>query len=312
MGTLSKKRNHTKATGNVDGTEFAIGEPVVKKCLLLFLELLSCGCSNTGAPGTGNASTSVPPQTATSGGAEEPAGDSRKVVSNGIGIELVWIPAGTFTMGSSKGEEYNPDETPHKVTLTKPFYISRTEITQGQWKKLMGTEPWKGETFTKEGESYPATFVNWSDTAEFCAKLSAFEGKVYRLPTEAEWEFACRAGTSALFSFGNDLADFGQYGWYDGNTWDAGEKYAHEVGQKLPNPFGLHDMHGNVWEWCSDWYGDYPSGDVRDPHGPNTGDSRVLRGGFWNIGANSARSAGRFQFWPERRSYGNGFRIVQE
>ncbi|MCE2796757.1 MAG: formylglycine-generating enzyme family protein [Planctomyces sp.] len=152
---------------------------------------------------------------------------------------------------------------------------------------------------------------SWGDSVEFCKKLSAMEGKVYRLPTEAEWEYACRGGTKTSFSFGNDKAKLRRYAWYDGNLgW--GKKYAQRVAQKLPNPFGLYDMHGNVWEWCSDWFGDYPSTPLTDPRGPDSGSFRVLRGGSFQHEPYKARCAVRNYDAPEGRSSDGGFRLVLE
>ena len=239
-----------------------------------------------------------------------------KAIENSIGMKFVPIPAGTFTMGSPFGEKdryYN--ERQHQVTLTKSFYMGRTEVTQGQWKKVMGTEPWKGESFVQEGDDYPAVDFSWNDAVEFCKKLSAMENRVYRLPTEAEWEYACRGGSKTAFSFGDDEVDLSKYAWWGGivgNGNAKGEQYAHQVGQKLPNAFGLHDMHGNVWEWCSDWFSRYPSGPLTDPQGPNTGSSRVLRGGSWDNGPYSVRCANRYDYAPDYRSSHGGFRLLLE
>jgi formylglycine-generating enzyme required for sulfatase activity len=179
----------------------------------------------------------------------------------------------------------------------------------------MGTEPWKGEDYVQEGDDYPAVYVSWDDAVEFCKKLSAMEGKVYRLPTEAEWEYACRGGTKTAFSFGNDEAELSKYAWW-GGYFGAGnasnEQYAHRVAQKLPNPYGLLDMHGNVWEWCSDWYADYRSTPLTDPRGPSSGSSRVLRGGSWNFGPYVVRCASRYFDAPDDRNNGCGFRLVLE
>jgi len=244
---------------------------------------------------------------------EAATGGQPKEVVNTIGMKLVLIPAGTFTMGSPASEKgRSDDENQHPVTLTKPFYMGRTEVTQGQWKKVMGTEPWKGKEYVREGDDYPAVYVSWDDAVEFCKKLSAMEGKVYRLPTEAEWEYACRGGTKTAFSFGNDDAELGKYAWFYGNAWDIDEKYPHRVAQKLPNPFGLHDMHGNVWEWCSDWYADYPSTPLTDPRGPDSGSFRVLRGGSWSNGPFYVRCAFRNLYTPESRTRYDGFRLVLE
>ncbi len=236
-----------------------------------------------------------------------------KTIENSIGMKFVLIPAGTFTMGSPAGEkDRDVDETQHQVTLTRSFYMGRTEVTQGQWKKVMGTEPWKGESFVQEGDDYPAVEISWNDAVEFCKKLSAMENRVYRLPTEAEWEYACRGGTKTAFSFGDDEGELSKYAWFDGNAWDVDEKYAHQVGQKLPNAFGLHDMHGNVWEWCSDWYAEYPSGRLTNPRGPDTGSSRVLRGGSWNDVPHVVRCAYRKNLTPGYRFINVGFRLLLE
>ena len=238
---------------------------------------------------------------------------SEKAIENSIGMKFVPIPAGTFTMGSPAGEkDRSSDETQHQVTLTKSFYMGRTEVTQGQWKKVMGTEPWKGESLVREGDDYPAVYISWDDAVEFCKKLSAKENRVYRLPTEAEWEYACRGGTKTAFSFGDDEGELSKYAWFAFNADSIGEDYAHQVAQKLPNAFGLHDMHGNVYEWCSDWFSEYPSGPLTDPQGPNTGSSRVLRGGSWYVGPNYVRCAHRYFNTPGHRYYNYGFRLLLE
>ncbi len=239
--------------------------------------------------------------------------EDRKEVTNSVGMKLVQIPAGTFMMGSPTGEKDRfDDETQHQVTLSKPFSMGRTEVTQGQWKKVMGTEPWKGMQYVQEGDDYPATYISWNDAVEFCKKLSILEGKTYRLPTEAEWEYACRGGTKTAFSFGDNEAELGKYAWFRGNAWDIDEKYAHRVAQKQANPFGLYDMHGNVWEWCSDWYGEYSSGSLTDPEGSRSGSSRVVRGGSWFRVPDFVRSACRNYVTPEFRFNFFGFRLVLE
>jgi len=233
-------------------------------------------------------------------------------IANSIGMVLVPIPAGEFMMGSSESEEGRVDnETQHRVTLTKSFHLGRTEVTQGQWKVVMGTTPWQDRPRVKEDDDYAATYVSWTDAAEFCRKLSEKEGVEYRLPTEAEWEYACRAGTTTAYSFGDDESQLGEYAWIKENTWDAGEKYAHTVGQKKPNPWGLYDMHGNMFEWCQDWLGKYPSGDVTDPVGPASGSHRVLRGGGWSLIARVCRSAVRYRLTPSSRLSILGFRVLR-
>jgi formylglycine-generating enzyme required for sulfatase activity len=237
-------------------------------------------------------------------------------ITNAIDMTLNLIPAGTFLMGSRENEiDRTDDEHRHKVTISKAFYLQTTEVTQGQWKAVMGTEPWQGERYVKEGPDYPATYVSWDDAIAFCKKFSEQEGKSYRLPTEAEWEYACRAGTKTAWSFGNDEKELGDYAWYDKNAWDIDEKYAHQVGLKKPNAFGLYDMHGNVWEWCHDYYGEdyYKQSPKKDPMGPARGSFRVLRGGSWDYYSRDSRSA--FRSWDvadSRSDVLDGFRLVRE
>jgi formylglycine-generating enzyme len=246
---------------------------------------------------------------------------ARAPITNTIGMSLKLIPAGTFMMGSPETEkDREDDETQHKVTISKAFYIQTTEVTQGQWKAVMGSEPWKGELYVKEGPNYAASYVDWDDAVEFFEILSGMEGKTYRLPTEAEWEYACRAGTKTTWSFGNDEPALGVYAWYNENAWDIDEKYAHQVALKGPNTWGLHDMHGNVSEWCQDYfrrdyYPEHRNPDIwspeQDPQGPQTGSRRVLRGGSWRDEPCDARSASRdFSFNLGGSTV--GFRLVRE
>jgi formylglycine-generating enzyme required for sulfatase activity len=230
---------------------------------------------------------------------------------NSIGLELILIPPGEFTMGSEDSDsDADVDEKPaHRVTLTQPFLMASTEVTQGQWKSVMGTEPWQGNDYVRVGADYPATFVSWADAVEFCQRLGQQEGRQYRLPTEAEWEYACRGGSRTQYSFGDNRADLDGYGWFSANARDNYERYAHRVGQKRPNPFGLYDMHGNVWEWCSDWYGGYASGSQTNPTGSESGELRVDRGGSWNYEPRRCRSAVRDGDSPTGRD-DLGFRPV--
>lgn len=256
----------------------------------------------------------------TAGAEGRSAGEERS--DNGLGLRLVWCPAGQFTMGSPATETWRSDdnrENQVEVTLSRGFWLGKTEVTQGEWEKVMGTRPWQGESLVREGSSYPATHVSWDDAMEFCGKLTSQEkeagrlsiGWRYTLPTEAQWEYACRAGSRTAYGFGDDASRLGDYAWYDKNGWDVGEKYAHEVGRKRANAWCLHDMHGNVWEWCSDWYGDrLPGG--RDPSGPLRGGSdRVLRGGSWLLLPADARSAARYYDVPENRNSNRGFRLAR-
>jgi formylglycine-generating enzyme len=236
-------------------------------------------------------------------------------ITNTIGMTFREIPAGNFLMGSPGNEVGRQDgEHQHKVTISKAFYMQTTEVTQGQWKALMATEPWKGKSFVKEGPSYAASYVNWDDATAYCKKLSEKEGKTYRLPTEAEWEYACRAGTETRWSFGDDEKELGDYAWYRDNAYDIDEKYAHQVGLKKPNAFGLHDMHGNVFEWCYDYHGKdyYKESSEKDPTGPTSGSKRVMRGGSWRYGSRYTRSAYRDRLVADYRGANVGFRLVRE
>jgi formylglycine-generating enzyme required for sulfatase activity len=236
-------------------------------------------------------------------------------ITNTLDMAFKEIPAGTFTMGSPGNEVGRQDgEHQHKVTISKAFYMQTTEVTQGQWKAVMGTEPWKGTPYVKEGPNYAAEYVSWDDAVAYCKTLSEKEGKTYRLPTEAEWEYACRAGTETAWSFGDDEKVLGDYAWYYLNANYIGEKYAHQVGLKKPNAFGLHDMHGNVFEWCYDYHGKdyYKESSEKDPTGPTSGSSRVLRGGSWDYFSRDSPSANRSSRYADHRSSSNGFRLVRE
>jgi len=240
---------------------------------------------------------------------------SPKTITNSIGMKLVLIPKGTFQMGSPIEEEGGcDDEEQHQVTISKDYYLGVTEVTQGQYEKVMGSNPsrFQKRAIRKSDSSmYPVENVSWEEAVEFCKKLSDLPeekqaGRVYRLPTEAEWEYACRAGNTTAFSFGESSKSLGDYAWFFENSWFA----SHPVGQKKPNNWGLYDMHGNVWEWCSDWYDEYPKGSVSDPTGPKEGSFRVLRGGGWFYVAARCRSAVRSSFSPSFRINSFGFRVA--
>ena len=196
-------------------------------------------------------------------------------VVNSVDMVLVPIPAGEFMMGSPASEPARLDnETQHKVKITQPFYLGAHEVTQAQYQQVMGNNP-----SHRRGATKPVERVVWNDAIEFCRKLSEKEGVEYRLPTEAEWEYACRAGTTTAYSFGDDKSQLGKYAWFGGNS----DNTIHPMGEKLPNGWGLFDMHGNVREWCQDWYGAYESlRVVSDPTGPASGEGRVLRGGAFD------------------------------
>ena len=233
----------------------------------------------------------------------------------GTKMEMVWIEPGTFTMGSPSSETgRRENEGPqHEVTISRGFYLGKYELTQGQWTSVMGTHPWSGEICVEEAPDHPAAYISWEDVQALIAKLNEAEGaEVYRLPTEAEWEYACRAGTTTRWSFGDDESQLGEHASYSDNTWNVGEAYAHAVGTKKPNPWGLCDMHGNVYEWVQNWYWLYWGDAQTDPTGPATGSSRVLRGGGFVSGARSVRSAVRDGSSPGFRYYAFGARFLRQ
>jgi formylglycine-generating enzyme required for sulfatase activity len=237
--------------------------------------------------------------------------------TNTIGMTLNFIPSGMFVMGSPEAEvDIENQEHQQKVIISKSFYMQTTEVTQGQWKAVMGTDPWKGKSFVKEGPNYAASYVSWNDAVAYCKKLSEKESKTYRLPTEAEWEYACRAGTETRWSFGNGEKELGNYAWYRENANDIGEQYAHYVGLKNPNAFGLYDMYGNVFEWCHDYYKVYYKSrpQLWNPTGPAVqyGNDRVVRGGSWESYTRYARSAFRYGPKAGLRNFDLGFRLVRE
>ncbi len=233
---------------------------------------------------------------------------------NSLGQEFKLIPAGTFTMGSPPDEpgRYSV-ETQHQVTLTKSFYMQTTEVTQGQWEKLMGSNP---SYFSTCGEDCPVENVTWDDAQAYIAKLNQKGEGTYALPTEAQWEYAARAGSTTAFYNGHLTEPYGNdpnldvIAWYNDNTEDS-PKPPQPVAQKDANFWGLYDMAGNVSEWCLDWYGDYPSGSVTDPTGPQTGAYRVHRGGGWSQFAVYCRAAQRDRLYPSGCSRGLGLRLVR-
>lgn len=235
-------------------------------------------------------------------------------ILNSIGMVLVPIPAGEFVMGSPDSDKDAKDnERPqHLVEITKPFYLSGYEITQQQYEQVMGVGPWKGGKYTLNDPDYPATYVSWNDAVVFCRRLSEKEGVEYRLPTEVEWEYACRAETTTPYHFGDDTSKFGQYAWSRANALDIGEKYAHRGGQKLPNSWALYDMVGNVWEWCQDEYTTYEGGNPNsDPMRHVVAKRCVLRGGCFGLEPACCRPAFRSSGLPARNYWSVGFRIAR-
>ncbi|MBP6875735.1 MAG: formylglycine-generating enzyme family protein [Candidatus Eisenbacteria bacterium] len=250
---------------------------------------------------------------------------------------FVAVLAGVFTMGSPAGELCrDSDETQHEVTLTRGFYVSTTEVTQAEWQATMG---WDDSYF--DGADRPVETITWFDAVQYCNERSADEGLAaaytitgatydghhitggtvtwnqdangYRLLTEAEWEYACRAGSASAFCNGGisqcycgSEPNLGLVGWYCGNS----SNQTHDVAQKAPNAWGLYDMHGNVWEWCWDWYASY-GGSATDPVGPGSGSARVDRGGSWDDIARYCRSAYRGYYTPSHRDYYIGLRLAR-
>jgi len=219
------------------------------------------------------------------------------------GMAFKPIEPGKFIMGSPENEPGRyTDEIQHEVTLTKGFYMQTTPVTQGQWAAIMGNSP----SYFQISDNHPVESVSWEEAKEFIALLnSRTEGVTYRLPTEAEWEYACRAGSNTPYANGNNLDEMG---WSINNSLSTTQP----VAQKKPNNWGLYDMHGNVWEWCEDWYGDYSPGSVTDPTGANSGTGRVIRGGSWLHQAGRSRSAKRGGYSPSSNYYSLGFRLVME
>jgi formylglycine-generating enzyme required for sulfatase activity len=262
-------------------------------------------------------------------------------LGNGVVMDFVLIPPGTFTMGTEENSNEVPaneplylgecrvtreiweivmdsrrsEEPAHKVTITKPFFLGTYPVTQEQWEIVMGSNPSRFN-----GPKNPVEMVRWDDCQAFCAKLAAAYGGSFRLPTEAQWEYACRAGSTGEYCFGDDESQLREYAWYDHSSGGV----THPVGEKRPNAWGLYDMHGNVWEWCQDLCGPYGSPPTDDPTGPVSGSDRVhrgrcwitptcnhrvLRGGCWIAPTFNCRSATRGDSPPRHRGYIPGFRV---
>ncbi|PYI88972.1 MAG: formylglycine-generating enzyme family protein [Verrucomicrobia bacterium] len=227
---------------------------------------------------------------------------SRSSVSQNGGLvpltNMIFIKAGTFM------------RIKFPVTLTRDFWLNKYEVTQGEYAAATGKNP----SHFAGDPNRPVEKLSYFDAAAYCSAMTQREhdigrlppGWEYRLPTEAEWEYACRAGTTNLFSFGDSATNADQYAW----TLENSESITHPIGQKRPNPWGLYDMHGNVWEWCSDWFAPYPAGHVTDPGGPAQGKFKVFRGGGWNNAIEFARSANRFMMSPSNGIYFVGFRMA--
>lgn len=219
-------------------------------------------------------------------------------LGNGIKLEMVLVPSGRFIMGSPETEfSRRGDEIQHEVIITKEFYLGKYEVTQEQWERVMGINP-----SLEKGEGLPVTDISWEECVEFTKKINDTIKPGFRLPTEAEWEYACRAGSETAYAFGNNITK--EQANFDGMRITP-------VGKYEPNAFGLYDMHGNLWEWCSDWAGPYEKSLVTDPKGPDTGIGCVLRGGTFFNTASFVRSANRVNFTPNNRSDIVGCRLAR-
>lgn len=256
--------------------------PLVHRCLALStLVLFVAGCGST-----------------------DSGSQPLEAVTNSIGMPLLVIPAGKFRMGSNRGGE---NERPiHEVTISQPYGLGVTEVTEAQYTTVMGKDP---------SLTNPANAINslsWNQANEFCQRLSMLPeeksaGRVYRLPTEAEWEYACRAGTETAYSFGDDPTQVTAHAWYNRNSGQD----THPPRQKPPNPWGFSDMHGNAWEWCHNWLYDYDDSPTTDPVGPSTGKLHVLRGGGWFHREPDCRSASRFTEDPNSPTkFTGGLRVA--
>lgn len=225
------------------------------------------------------------------------------ITVKGVSFKMIRVQGGTFTMGatSEQGNDVVSDEKPaHKVTLSN-YYIGETEVTQELWQAVMGSNP----SYSK-GVKLPVERVSWEDCQTFIRKLNQMTGKSFRLPTEAEWEFAARGGNRSNHYKYSGSGNLSSVAWYDDN---CGNK-THPVGQKAPNELGLYDMSGNVWEWCADWYGDYSSSAQTNPNGPSNGSDRVNRGGSWYYYADYCRVSRRVSDTPTFRAIDLGLRLA--
>ena len=239
----------------------------------------------------------------------------KEFVVPACGMKLNWVAAGEFRMGSPDGEAgRSNDEGPQtEVRISRGFWLGSFTVTQEEWRVVAEEATGlNAEPSYFRGDRLPVEQVSWNDCEQWLQELNTLEearlpkGFQYRLPTEAEWEFVCRAGTSTRFHFGSGDEQLDEHGWYSGNS----RSQTHAVGEKKPNGWGFHDLHGNVWEWCGDWYGPLAGGRVTDPKGANFGTNRVFRGGSWGVAASRCRSAYRVWNKPGYRDYTVGFRVA--
>ena len=227
-------------------------------------------------------------------------------LGGGAKMEFIWCPPGEFMMGSEKGQEC--EKPVHIVRFAQGFWLGKCEVTKAQWKAVMGTEPWKGQRWVLDDPDSPAEYLIWEDAQAFCRKA----GGVFRLPSEAEWEYACRAGTTAEYCFGDTKAHLADYAWYGQDALDAGSS-PRPVARKKPNDWGFYDMQGNVGEWCQDWFHESYQGAPTDGSAWErpTSELRVMRGGCWHDDANGCRVAARGRSGLDWRFPHNGMRLLR-
>jgi formylglycine-generating enzyme required for sulfatase activity len=241
-------------------------------------------------------------------------GKERKIRQENIVAEfnehMIMIPGGSYLMGSNDGED---DERPIHNVLIDSFCLGKYEVTQRQWIEVMNTKPWEKLEYLCEGDNFPAVNVNWYDVKHFIRKLNHISNEHFRLPTEAEWEYACRAGTTSKYAHGSLRMGLSHYAWYYDNAFKKDECHAHEVGKLKPNKWMLYDMMGNVYEWCSDWYSRnyYNKCPVCNPKGPMYGKYKVVRGGDWARTDYFLRTASRRYYSPHYKDINVGFRLAK-
>jgi len=270
---------------------------IILGVLLAAMIVIICSCKKDNAPGPASQAQSAPAVNPLPSNSQQGT-----VRENSIGMKLVWIPPGTFQMGSDDGK-YN-EKPIHTVKISKGYFMGKYEVTQEQYQKVMRTNPSEFKGY----DNLPVETVSWNDAVKFCENLTQKEGKTYRLPTEAEWEYACRAGTTSKYSFGDSESQLVDYAWCNQNSGGG----THPVGTLKPNAWGLYDMHGNVWEWCQDWYAKdwYSKGPAENPLNERYGDNtyRVIRGGYYNDTYCRVADRDTFPLWT--RDDGIGFRLV--
>ena len=222
---------------------------------------------------------------------------------SGVSFDMVYVEGGSFDMGATTeqgGDAWDDEKPVHRVTLSD-YYIGKCEVTQELWEAVMGSNP---SHF--KGAQNPVERVSWNDCQEFVSRLNSLTGRTFRLPTDAEWEYAARGGNQSSHYKYSGSGNIGNVAWYDDNSGSS----THAVGTKSPNELGIYDMSGNVWEWCSDWYGGYSAGAQTNPQGPSSGSGRVLRGGSWINDARNCRVSNRSINYPSNRSYNSGLRLA--